>query len=185
MVESKASDTETCYVYAIRDPVTKVPVYIGYTSNPKIRMISHLYSRRLPGLKAWVDSLRDSRPVMDILYTETTRAAAATREREVIREFLSHGCDLLNVQTYPVSTDETPDPWCEDDIAALSEFIRKCRTSRVRKVESARILGSSYCTIYRWIKGVTRPAHHELVRAELMKRGCYDFQPRNNAKKPS
>ena len=71
--------------------------YIGSTSDPSARFTSHLSDRARPQVQAWVQSVRDSGNVVEMLrlWEGVGRAEAFKVERKMISAAVARGlCDL-------------------------------------------------------------------------------------------
>ena len=87
------------YIYALSDPETHEPRYVGATVNPAKRFSEHcsLRGRKGQSLREWIDELAvlGTRPVL-VIIERVEDGNWQARETHWIQEFRERGCSLLN-----------------------------------------------------------------------------------------
>lgn len=96
-MELSASQVVT--IYAICDPHTGEPRYIGQTVNALEHRLAQHHVRAGSALAAWLEQL-DMPPTIHALATTDT-LSANTVEKQHIAAYLAQGADLLNVTYTP------------------------------------------------------------------------------------
>jgi predicted GIY-YIG superfamily endonuclease len=88
---------KTVYIYALTEPNSKVVRYIGSSTNPEKRYLSHYYSNHNGRKFAWVKSLRErgEKPGLLVIAKTDSKNRKAV-ENSYILFFLDAGADLLN-----------------------------------------------------------------------------------------
>ena len=86
------------YIYAMADPRTGTPYYVGRTANPARRLVMHLSGDGLEKKRAVTSEIRAAgfKPVMVILERVGSMTAAIAAESKWINSF----DDLTNMQCY-------------------------------------------------------------------------------------
>jgi predicted GIY-YIG superfamily endonuclease len=86
------------YIYALADPRTGTPYYVGRTANPARRLVMHWSGDGLEKKRAITSEIRAAglKPVMVILERVGSMTAAIAAERKWINSF----DDLTNAQCY-------------------------------------------------------------------------------------
>jgi predicted GIY-YIG superfamily endonuclease len=89
------------YVYALLDPRTNQPRYVGCTTDCARRLLDHINATR--GTGAWLRELRSCGclPTIAILEVCQCSDAGMEAERNWVAKYLEAGCDLLNVAKRP------------------------------------------------------------------------------------
>lgn len=139
------------FIYALLDPITNKPRYIGQTTNPTKRAGSHIRSigPSVPALRQWVESLKSEgkRPGFVVLAQTTIDKGGSVETREIKRA-RKEGNDLfnqrlgsrLNPATYSaikcLETGQIFDGWSEAERA-----IGYSRTSIKKAISSGEGLG--------------------------------------------
>ena len=89
-------------IYALVDPISKLPRYIGKSDNPPARFAQHfmrtyLDPSKLTGKELWIQSLavRNLAPEMHIL-KEVPESEGEIWEEHFIEHYRACGCSLLN-----------------------------------------------------------------------------------------
>jgi hypothetical protein len=88
------------FVYALVDPFTEVPAYVGITHNPHVRLYQHIHADDLNIEKRkWIQKLAliQAQPNMKILEEVDNEDQAKPRERYWIQFYESQGIQLTNI----------------------------------------------------------------------------------------
>jgi len=88
---------DTTFIYALVDPETGEPRYIGKSNNPRHRFYAHNYRGDAPHKDNWLKKLKSSGllPLLEIL-DEVPASEWEEYEQEYIRAFRVLGFDLTN-----------------------------------------------------------------------------------------
>lgn len=90
------------YIYLLKDPISKEVVYVGETSNPKVRYAAHCKGQRYDSEDkfAWVTLLRSLglKPIFEIIDTAKDRRDALIKENATIVAHMNNGYKLFNVR---------------------------------------------------------------------------------------
>ena len=93
------------YIYALIDPGTGVPRYVGQTTNLDARLKMHLSTPSSVAVKIWIHSLKQEGKQPSIQMLEKTNLKEANgREAYWIRHIISRGNDILNIHLQPKAT---------------------------------------------------------------------------------
>lgn len=86
------------FVYALCEPDSGAVRYVGRSSNPQARLVSHM-AQSSERVTAWIGGLRalGMAPQLRILREVPAGEDSAAIERLAIGEHIARGCDLLNV----------------------------------------------------------------------------------------
>lgn len=94
---------DTC-IYALYDPRTKTPRYVGQTSMPKERFTTHMRDKGGKAKKLWLDELASEGLSPEFIILEYAMwADCDQRERYWAQKFVGEGHALTNaMNTYPM-----------------------------------------------------------------------------------
>ncbi len=91
----------TVYIYTLSDPRDGSIRYVGKTTNPKVRLNSHINKIETKDRRKsqWVESLTKDgmRPIMNIVDEAISKGEAAQKEQFWVNKCLSEGCTLFNL----------------------------------------------------------------------------------------
>jgi hypothetical protein len=90
------------YIYLLKDPISKEVVYVGETSNPKVRYTAHCKGQRYDSEDKleWVSTLRaiGLKPLFEIIDTAEDRRDALIKENAAIVSYMKCGVKLFNIR---------------------------------------------------------------------------------------
>lgn len=99
---SKEKITKMRYIYLLKDPISKEIVYVGETSNPKVRYAAHCKGQRYDSEDKfeWVTALRvmGLKPLFEIIDTAENRRTALIKENANIISYMKSGVKLFNIR---------------------------------------------------------------------------------------
>lgn len=88
-----------CYIYILRDPITKKIRYVGKTNNIKQRYKNHINKNRdkKTHKRNWINKLREKgkKPIIEII-DEANNTNWKEKEKYWIRYYLDKNCKLVN-----------------------------------------------------------------------------------------
>lgn len=90
------------YIYCLKDPISKIIVYVGETANTEYRKNIHGWGVKADckEKKDWLKVLKEKKlkPIFEIIDLAENKRDALEKEQKWIVYYLSKGCKLFNVK---------------------------------------------------------------------------------------